>query len=442
MKNLLEPCLLECLNKVNRTLKTHVPEHFSICRHGMPELCRWCFCNDIDGQKDPFAIGSTDLSLRLCLPCWVIGSRMVLINSSDTTRLPRRARMAFSPIANGREAGAARVGWVDVGKGMSILLVVFFHAHLYLAAVGLSHDGFRLFNWVFNPVRMPLFFAISGALAAVAVQGSWSSLMSRKIYYFLTLFAVWSSVHTLLFKYVLWHPNGDFDSNVALALLEGLVRPQTGIWFIWALVFFFLITKSLRHVPVLAVTISLAAGLFGKTDMLVGWGFSYTQQSLLMYLPFFVIPALYGWRFLNWAAERPCQLLIVGALLGVLSKLLPDLLGWETDGAFFGFLRPMGGLCFGIGLAVFLSRIKRVSVALSYFGHNTLPIYLMHVLALSGVTTLVSVSEIPYFAFYGVPLISVMAVGLSLLLAKAFRLMGAYWLLNPAPQVPSGESAT
>ena len=192
---------------------------------------------------------------------------------------------AFTDTAEPHKS-ADRLAWADVGKGMSILLVVFFHAHLYLAAFGLSNDLFRLLNWAFNPVRMPLFFALSGALAAGLLQRSWATLAWQKLWYLSALFALWSTVHLVLFKYLLWHPGVDFADPLPLVLLEGWVRPQTGIWFIWALIVFLTVAKCLRPVPRLAILLSLTAGIFGKSDLMIDWGFNYKQQNLLMYMPF------------------------------------------------------------------------------------------------------------------------------------------------------------
>ena len=68
-----------------------------------------------------------------------------------------------------------RMAWVDVAKGASIVLVVLLHVtnkHVVRldAASGDIRDSWATFVSWMRPVRMPLFFLLSGLLAAKVVE--------------------------------------------------------------------------------------------------------------------------------------------------------------------------------------------------------------------------------------------------------------------------------
>ena len=66
----------------------------------------------------------------------------------------------------------ARVGWPDVAKGVCIILVVLWHVvtkhAIAVAGAGPVTDAWATLNAQLLPLRMPLFFLISGMFAAVS----------------------------------------------------------------------------------------------------------------------------------------------------------------------------------------------------------------------------------------------------------------------------------
>src|SRR6187431_2103705 len=101
--------------------------------------------------------------------------------------------------ATSREpARKQRMDWVDIIKATSVVLVVALHVTqtLDFAADGTIISGF--WNGVMTflePLRMPVFFVVSGILASSAVKRDWRFTKARTIGIFY-LFLVW---HTLLF---------------------------------------------------------------------------------------------------------------------------------------------------------------------------------------------------------------------------------------------------
>ncbi len=359
-----------------------------------------------------------------------LADRLLWLLSPVKFLLPEPApKLAAVTVPRGMEQ--SRMDWIDVAKGMSILLVVYLHAHLFLKESGLSNTVYGTISWAFNPVRMPLFFAMSGLLAVSALQTDWRTLSARKLWYFLYLFTLWHCLHVVLFKYALWHPFADFSDPLIWEMALGLVRPSTSIWFIWALIFYFAFARALRHAPVLAAALSVAAGLLGETDLLAEAGASYAQQNLFKFLPFFVLPALFGQAVIGWVSVRPLQFIVAGVALAGGLKLVPDLLASRLDEGFLGLVRQTGGLAIGAGAAIAVARFKPAWKTFAFFGRHTLPIYLIHSLPLSVMTMLVQRYEVPGFALYGVPLIAIVSIALSLAIDRLAERMGKNHLSLP-----------
>ncbi len=357
--------------------------------------------------------------------------------------LSRRFPDAFAP--SGPPSGApgpqGRVPWVDVAKGITILLVVVFHAQIYLAHKGLGLGLYTQINTVLQPVRMPLFFAVSGLLAVSLIRQDWGLVLRNRVGLFLALFILWSAIHIAAFKYLLWHPLFAFQEPIGWEVMQGLIRPRTSIWFIWALAFYILFTKSLQSRPAVAAGLSLALGILGASGLPMAYGFALLQQKLLMYLPFFVLPALYGRGALTWIAAHPLPLLAIGAVLSAASVLAAAAFPLEGVARYLSagtaeVLRAFGGLCAGLAGAVYLARWRPLARILSYFGKRTLAIYLSHILFLSVAVSLLARWEPPGALFYGLPLAVSVAVVSSLGLARALQMTGQTWLLYPTPPAP------
>lgn len=326
-----------------------------------------------------------------------------------------------------------RIPWIDVAKGMSILLVVFLHAHVFLDARQLSSDIYLTLNTLFNPVRMPLFFAVSGLLAGSALAKGAPFVIQKKIVVFAGLFVLWSGIHVLYFTYVPWHPFVSFTDTLVSSWLHGFVRPETEIWFIWALAIYFAFVLGCRNSPLLATGVALAAGAIGASNVALAWGYNIAQQNLLTYLPFFVVPALFGSGALKRYRLHAGVLVLAGGGLAGLSKVGLSVSDWSVLDGLLGMSKLAGGLAVGVGVALLMTRHQQTRDIFSYLGQHTLAIYLLHPLlwwvAIAGLQQLPQAALV---VLYGVPLATVFAVGASLVLETAIRQAGFSWLFQPS----------
>ena len=140
------------------------------------------------------------------------------------------------------------MAWVDLIKATSVLLVVLMHFSLVLGDfVDTDATSFwNTFNVIIEPLRMPIFFVVSGLLAAGAVNRSWDANRKRTlgIGY---LFVLWSLVVALTI-FVLT-PSVSFGDTVT-SLTGRLLIPADGYWYLYALVVYFVIAKSVRSWPI------------------------------------------------------------------------------------------------------------------------------------------------------------------------------------------------
>jgi uncharacterized membrane protein YcfT len=267
-----------------------------------------------------------------------------------------------------------RESWADVAKGACILLVVLWHVitkntlqvdwHLPVPLPG----AWGLLGEQLLPLRMPLFFAISGMFALGAVGRSWRVLARSKVAKFGYLYAVWLLIHTAVLALV-----PDFDTARAdgpLRLLEQLTITPSNLWYLLALAVYFTVAKAVRRLPTtLVLTVALALSVVVAADLLATPG---NRGGLYQNLVFFLAgvrlrPLVEG---LALAANRRRLVLLGGgyALGLVVLHLVPA-------------TRPLVSVvavAFGVTAAALAARARAVARVLGDIGRRTLPIYVLH----------------------------------------------------------------
>ncbi|MDO9427419.1 MAG: acyltransferase family protein [Methylobacterium sp.] len=149
-------------------------------------------------------------------------------------------------------AGAGRLAWVDVAKGLCIVLVVMMHSTLgtgeAMAAAGFGGEGFLHHVVAFaKPFRIPDFFLLSGLFLGRVIDRDWRLFADRRVVHFAYFYLLWVVIQSLT-KYGAITDGagpGAFAQHLALALVE----PYSSLWFIYLLAVFSVVTKLLRRVP-------------------------------------------------------------------------------------------------------------------------------------------------------------------------------------------------
>ncbi|RQX32106.1 pyridoxal-5'-phosphate-dependent protein subunit beta, partial [Micromonospora chalcea] len=166
-----------------------------------------------------------------------------------------------------------RVAWADVAKGACIVLVVLWHVVVkdYLRIdwrAGLPVPGaWGLLGEQLLPLRMPLFFAISGIFAANAVARPWRVSGRPRIARNLYLYAIWLLIHTALLALAPGFPT-DRATDPGELLAQLTVTPSN-LWYLYALALYFVLAKALRRVhPAVLLTAAGALSAVAATGLL------------------------------------------------------------------------------------------------------------------------------------------------------------------------------
>ncbi|GIH90721.1 acyltransferase family protein [Planobispora siamensis] len=381
----------------------------------------------------------------------------------------RSAPPALIPPAAGTPQAAApgprRIGWADTAKGVCILLVVLWHvvAKQYLQLdwrLALPVPGaWGALGELLLPLRMPLFFAISGMFALGAVNRPWRVVARSRVARFLYLYVLWLLVHTALLSTTPDFPTDRATS--ATGLLEQLTVTPSNLWYLYALALYFVIAKLTRRFPrILVLGPALALSVLASADLVAAPG---NRAGLYQNLVFFLVGLYFRPAVERLAAAADWRLLVLtGGVYG--SALLAMTVTRSQDVPGVWPLVSATATVFGVTAAAVLSRWNALARLLTGIGRQTLPIYVVHmpVLALLGLALAGPLSRLegPWPTVVAVvqPLVLTGAVTwICLLLHRVLGAAGAGRVLfdmpgrrterGPAPQPsftepPIGRSAT
>ena len=301
-------------------------------------------------------------------------------------------------MSTGDNSGSAvkeRLSWIDFSKGLCMVLVVLYHLSLWMETE--VHSGPGLW-WVIsdalNPLRMPLFFFISGYLSVSALRRPLGSSRSRTLglYY---VYVLW----TALFLLRRWLPflSADAEPEVGQLLLS-LVLP-TSFWYLYALPVFFLATKFLlRMLGNRSAYALIPLAVMSALSPLVQ---PYTQGLLTEPFDAAKIPSVLAnflWFYLGvhgaalWASfSRRRSYGVLGlsaalyvAIYAVMTAFRLELL-LET---------VLSGLALFV-TAQLVSRINmdsRAGRGLRRIGSQTLPVYIFHIVLISALSAVVKLT--------------------------------------------------
>ena len=284
-------------------------------------------------------------------------------------------------------AGAKRVAWVDVGKGVSILGVVLFHV-IFLGNISGTHAN--AISVRLDEVRMSLFFILSGMFAHKISTMTVPELFRRRVWAWGAPYVLWC-----IPAYIIFGHSGNRAQEHSL--LHYIVFPENGMWFLYALTTYAVLAYIARKMPgIVVMWLSVALSVLGALTMPYGdnWG----VMRVFMFAPFF-FGGLYARDFLlsltlekkswQWWATG-VALSAVFMWMSIKGKAIifgsfvpldsPDynsrLEAWRLTMALnIGYVGSLGAAIIG---SIALSMIPVVREVLMFFGKRTLPLYLVN----------------------------------------------------------------
>ncbi|WP_432497561.1 acyltransferase family protein [Kineococcus auxinigenes] len=269
-----------------------------------------------------------------------------------------------------------RLPALDVARGLAIVLVVLHHAVLHLDAAQLLAPWWRAVNGELVLLRMPLFFCVSGVLAASAATRSWVVLVRSRLVTLLWVFVLWSVVRFAVFRAVTprFQP---WEADSLVPLLLAPVRPTTGLWYLYALAVFTVAARVLGRragwLLVPAAVLSLAA-----SELWVRAPF-YVWHQMARCFVFFLL----GWclreLLLRWLGAVRAGPAAVCSAVGAVA-LVAHGAGWLRVPGAASALSVLAVVC-GLAFAALLTLLPGASGvvrACGWLGRRTLPVYLVH----------------------------------------------------------------
>lgn len=331
-----------------------------------------------------------------------------------------------------------RIGWVDTGRGIAILLVALFHSANWLLGAGFDIPYWREINDALSSMRMPLFFVLSGLFAPKWLLKPWRDLWTVKVRLYLWVFLLWEVIGSIVFLLGQTMKGEGFGLRQAiLGLAISPVLPRFELWFIWALSIFFVVAKLSRRVDprlqlVIAGAVSVVA-LSGLETANVGW-----TGSLKYY--FFFLAGIYLRTWIIRVGEVDNRLLIGAAmLLWMAVTATVTLLGLRDVFGLY-FLNCLVGVVGGIAFSRTLRGAHWFGAHwLGTVGRITLPIYLAHtpiVILISFVLSLPLVfAAVAVIAPVLPPILALTAVLLALALHRLASRSALRYAYEPPPFV-------
>ncbi len=282
----------------------------------------------------------------------------------------------------------ARLPWADVAKAIAIVLVVGYHVSV--TGMTMLTPGTNRAEAVYSaagtwllPVRMPLFFLISGMLAAGALGRPWRDVARPRILNHAWVFVLWTLLYA--YPYASGYAPGNVGGTAARALSWTLTLGGA-YWFLPLLLAFFVVAKLGRRLGVGLLALACIGYLFWW--QLPGSGAGLEGDAALTlrrFLSYFV------WYALG-AVARP----LIVRLAGAPWWLLPPLLAAYVPLALAQYGPQRSPIYPVLIAALSLIGVTAVLIAsrllgnwpparrlATYLAARTLPVYLIHPLLLA-----------------------------------------------------------
>lgn len=328
-----------------------------------------------------------------------------------------------------------RLVWADAARGLTMVLVVLHHLstkHFPLAApeeLGAVVAVWEGVSSALKPLRMPLFFMLSGLFAASALHRPWPQVTRKRIAQPYYVYALWLVLHFGIFTVATTLPMNRTQDWGELAV--DLVLASTGLWYLYALVVYFVAAKLLLRLDRAAV-LTGAAVLSASASLLPIEAANRT--SLLQHFVFF----------------------LVGAYLPDLVRRLGEMRGWHlvpmlvstylvANAVFHWAGLPQSVITLMLSVVavplavqavVAACALPRFAEAASYVGQRTLPLYVLHVPLISGLHHLnpqldLGGSPVAWVALAVYPLVAtLLVVALALGGGSLLQRVGLRWLFE------------
>jgi len=264
---------------------------------------------------------------------------------------------------------ADRLGWVDVAKGLCIVLVVMLHSAKNIWEPGGPQGYLQYFITFAKTFRMPDFFLISGLFLSRVIHKNWRSYLDRKVFHFAYFYFIWATINFLLKAPGILAAEG--SKAAAGHYLLSFVQPVGTLWFIYLLPVFFVLTKLLRRVhPVLVFAV---AAVLQAATIETGWIVidQTAERFVFFYAGYLFAPKVFALAAAVQAHTRVAALALIGwALVNGLMVF-----NGYADNGLWGLLLGFAGAAAVVSFCALIVN-TRAAQPLRYCGQQSIVIYL------------------------------------------------------------------
>ncbi len=343
-------------------------------------------------------------------------------------------------------SGFHRLHWIDIAKGLAIVLVVYRHVFEGIARSGLpakDHALLEYANILFFSFRMPLFFMVAGmfvakSVASRGIRGFTTEKVSTILYPFLLWGLFQISLQLVLSKYV----NADRDLS---SYFDLILRPRRidQFWYLLALFNTFLVfvwcRKLLREDG--RALILLGCILYYISSLLnanhLDAGFLY---DILHYFIFMAIGShMSGWALSGGVGKIATNTKYLGGVVVAFAITQASFLVLNVqanDASYVEQQMPVLYLLIAtvgaVSIMVFSQLLgnSKLQAVLSGIGRYSLQVYVLHVLLASATRMILvkglGIHHVPVLLFTGIGV----AISISVLIAKMSEKFGFDWLFS------------
>lgn len=275
------------------------------------------------------------------------------------------------------EIPKGRLKWLDTAKGISILLVVFWHVLLLSKYAHFTPENFYFsINDPLLSIRMPLFFAVSGYVAAHSIGETWSKYFLKRLFPLIWLYALWTAIYTLV------------QSKSPSYLLTAWWSPELHLWFIWALLAYRIFGKVAGPARALALCFFAVLALLFSFDATTPEWITPIQARMPRNAAFFLATFWFGRSFIPHLGHYKYPVFAAGAILAAISYRLDFVPGVSVAGA-------TAGLAFA---AIIAATVKPVEAFFEFLGRHSLEIFVIHFAAVAHFLAIIARLPIPHVA--------------------------------------------
>lgn len=287
-----------------------------------------------------------------------------------------------------------RFDWIDIARGIGIILVVLQHVYRGIVHSHLMQpsSGWQTEDYMVHSFHMPLFFFLAGLNVEFSLAKGKRRFLEGKLWTIVYPYFLWSllqgSIQLALAKYINNAPS-------AHDLLHILWRPIDQFWFLYTLLLCHLaaaLLPKLRPTLLLITIAGFALSLFVKPPTFL------IMQSLYMPL-FYALGIVLADRVKNIAHISPFAR--YGGLLALWSGFaVVTLLAYRGGYPHWDCLQILPSSFLGIAGTIWIAKYLRSAMGstiarwLIQLGKGSMAIYVMHVIAAAGIRVILKMLHV------------------------------------------------